>query len=122
MKTKLSKRKKLVVAALGAKVEHINDVYGEHIPQLCEALDFVLLMTYDYNEKLLTSFGASLQAVAENIQKFISKNCTAGKIVMGISTYGKVYRLRKSSRNEVGVQGVRSSDVEYHKVRQIQQF
>ena len=72
----------------------------------------------------MTSFGASLEgngrdSVAENIQKFINKNCSASKIVMGISTYGTLYRLRKSSRSEVGAQGVRLNDVEYHRVRKI---
>lgn len=110
-------RKKLVVAALGANLEHINEIYSSHIRELCETLDFVLLMTYDYNEKHATSFGASENLVMENVQNFLKRKCLREKIILGFSNYGKNYRLKRSTKNGIGAQAVKLKDVEYRKVK-----
>lgn len=88
-------------------------------------------MTYDYYDRTKTSIGAPLvnddhhiykETLAENVQRIFSENCKPEKLIFGISTYGKVFKLRRSSRNRVGDDlsdedvDVNGQFVEYNKV------
>ncbi|XP_070505370.1 chitinase-3-like protein 1 [Chironomus tepperi] len=130
LKSKLSKRNKLVVAAIGTKISHITESYSP-MKELCDSLDYAILMTYDYYDRTKTSIGAPLvnddhhiykETVAENIQRILLENCKAEKLIFGISTYGKVYELKRSSRTGIGADlsdedvDVNGQFVEYNKI------
>lgn len=100
-------------------------------------------MTYDFNDRQRASIGAPLfqetnehfqhkETIDENIQKILNQNCDSSKIIMGISTHAKAYRLKLTSKNYIGAMAVELNDVEgnsvnkgiveYHKVRFIFEF
>lgn len=95
---------------------------------LFRTLDYAILMTYDYFERNKTSIGAALfqdniqrykETVSENIERIIGDGCGRDKIIMGISTFGKIYKLKVSSKSFIGAAAVEyfDSGVGYNKVK-----
>lgn len=79
------------------------------------------MLTFDYNEKYFTSFSSPLndykESVTKNVEKVKNFGCKGEKIVVGVSSYGKVYKLKKISKNEIGADALFLGDVEYYKVK-----
>ncbi|KAL7011016.1 hypothetical protein ACKWTF_014053 [Chironomus riparius] len=130
LKSKLSKRNKLVVAAIGTKISHIIEAYSP-MKELCDSLDYAILMTYDYFDRSKTSIGAPLvnddhhiykEILAENVQRILSESCRPEKLIFGISTHGKVFKLKRSTRTGIGADlsdedvDVNEQFVEYNKI------
>ncbi|KAG5667845.1 hypothetical protein PVAND_015814 [Polypedilum vanderplanki] len=124
LKQKLNKRNKLVVAALGAKSSLISSAY-EPIKNICDTLDYALFMTYDYNDRHKTSINAPLlqdnevqhkETINENIQKLLAEGCDEKKIILGISTYGKVYKLKYAFENFLGANANEMNDFHENKI------
>lgn len=73
---------------------------------LHSALDLVMLMSYDYHELNRTSINAPLsrennqnpytEMVSENVERVLAQGCSPGKVILGIPTYGRSYRLQNS--------------------------
>lgn len=78
-------------------------------------------MTFDYNDKYFTSFGANLRGLKESVEKNVEKikkfGCGEKKIVVGISNYGKVYKLMKSQKYQIGDRGNFIAEIEYQRVK-----
>jgi GH18 family chitinase len=69
-------------------------------------------MTYDYHDKFQTSIGAPLiqdggkvtykETIAENLNKILQEDCSPEKLILGISNYGRIYRLNRSTKSHLG--------------------
>jgi hypothetical protein len=82
-------------------------------------------MTYDYSDRHKTSMNAPLlqddehnhrETVEGTIERALSENCGAEKLVLGISTYATVYRLKMAMRNHIGAAAAEMGDVEGNEV------
>ncbi|CRK99605.1 CLUMA_CG012917, isoform A [Clunio marinus] len=110
LKARLTKRNKMVTAALGATSAYIRASYAP-MRELCDALDLVLIMSYDFHEVNRTSINAPLhreknqnpftETIAENIDLMIAQGCRPDKMVMGIPMYGRTYTLRDAKNHGV---------------------
>lgn len=109
-----------MIAALGARSELIDEIYSKHLTEICHVLDFTILLTFDYNDKHFTSFSSPLngskESVVKSVEKVKSFGCKDEKIIVGISSYAKIYKLKKLNKFGVGAQAEFAGDVEYFKV------
>ena len=106
------KRRLLVTSAVAADPKKINDGYV--VRNLCEQLDYVSVMTYDYhggtwddstglNSPLYSRNGDSSTIAAWknanfSINYWISKGCHPQKINLGLASYGKFRRTSYFSK------------------------
>lgn len=94
-------------------------------------------MTFDYFERAKTSIGAPLvnddhhvyrETIAENVQKILNENCKPEKLIFGISTYGRIFKLKRSSKHNIGAElsddeiDGESQFMEYYKVGLTNEF
>ncbi|XP_053687181.1 probable chitinase 2 [Sabethes cyaneus] len=100
LRDKFQHRKKLLTIALSGSTSVIEQAYN--IKALCEILDFINLMGYDYGLKTKTSVDAPLYpdqtTRSESIDGAISlirkSGCPLTKINLGIPTVAKTYTLK----------------------------
>uniref|UniRef100_A0AAG5D9J4 GH18 domain-containing protein n=1 Tax=Anopheles atroparvus TaxID=41427 RepID=A0AAG5D9J4_ANOAO len=99
LRKRFGPRKKLLTAAISASKKILQAGYD--LPKLCDELDFINLMTYDYAGNEKTALDASLysdyNSPGETIDStiaYISKSgCPMGKFSLGITTHAKTYTV-----------------------------
>ncbi|XP_058462162.1 probable chitinase 2 [Malaya genurostris] len=105
--TKFEHRKKLLTIAMSGSTSVIQEAYN--LTAICEILDFINLMGYDYSVRQKTSVDAPLYSdtttKSESVDSAISfirkSGCPLSKIHLGISTMAKTYTLKPEAVNRV---------------------
>ncbi|XP_049541815.1 probable chitinase 2 [Anopheles darlingi] len=99
LRRKYAPRRKLLTAAISASKQILQAGYD--LPRLCEELDFVNVMTYDYADGKKASLNAPLygdySTTGETIDSTISylskSGCPMAKVTFGITTHAKTYTV-----------------------------
>ena len=95
----------LVTAAVGAPPSRVAESYPQ-TSTICETLDLVYLMTYDYHgswEKVMGHHAPFQSAnhpddpdndwnVKSSVENWIKRGCSPNKLVLGLPTYGRVFK------------------------------
>jgi len=106
--TKETEKKYLLTAAVGGNQDFLDNT---EMAKVQEYLDYVNVMTYDYqsNEAVMhhTNLDPSEKyenksSASKSIQAYISAGVPANKLVMGIAFYGHVYELKKGWKDGIG--------------------
>ncbi|XP_038121909.1 chitotriosidase-1 [Culex quinquefasciatus] len=115
LRDKFQRRKKLLSVAIGGSPGIIQAAYD--LTAMCEVLDFINLMAYDYGLKNIASVDAPLypepttkSESADGAIAFIRQSgCPMSKINLGIPTRAKTYTLRTGVKGDlrtgIAVQG-----------------
>lgn len=113
--TQTGKPRLLVSAAVAAGVATIEA--GYEIPQICAELDFVSVMTYDFNGAwdAETGMNAPLYHRASEVgtskaefnvayaaNYWSGKGCPKSKVLVGLATYGRCFTLQSTSNTGLG--------------------
>jgi len=102
----------LLTAAVGAGKDTIDSAY--EIPEISKELDFINLMTYDFNgawDKQTGHNSALYPSAAEDeyysirnmawaSEYWVQQGCPAKKLVVGMATYGRGYTLTNPGQSE----------------------
>ncbi|XP_058121907.1 probable chitinase 2 [Anopheles ziemanni] len=99
LRKRFSPRKKLLTAAISASKQIL--AAGYDLPKLCDELDFINLMTYDYasNEKtaldapLFTDYNSPGETIDSTIAYISKSGCPMRKFSLGITTHAKTYTV-----------------------------
>ncbi|CAF3291975.1 unnamed protein product [Rotaria sp. Silwood2] len=108
----------LLAAAVGAGKSTIDAAY--EIPQVCQILDFVNLMSYDLHGSWESKTGIHVPLYSRqndnkldkeltqdwSVRYWINNGCSSSKIVMGLAVYGRTFRLASSTKNYIGAPAV----------------
>ncbi|MBB4036371.1 chitinase [Dysgonomonas hofstadii] len=101
-------KKYLLTTAVGGSQEFIDNT---EMAKVQEYLDYVNVMTYDYQSKEIAVHHTNLDAsdkyensssAGKSIQAYIAAGVPADKLVMGIAFYGRIYELKKGWKNGIG--------------------
>lgn len=104
----------LLTCAVGVGIETVEN--GYEIDKISENLDFINLMTYDLHGPWETKLGhnAPLKARLDDDEKdkklnlefvvdyWLSKGAPKEKLILGVATYGRSFRLGQSSKHSPG--------------------
>lgn len=104
----------LLTCAVGVGIETVEN--GYEIDKISEHLDFINLMTYDLHGPWETKLGhnAPLKARLDDDEKdkklnlefvvdyWLSKGAPKEKLILGVATYGRSFRLGQSFKNSPG--------------------
>ncbi|XP_052896663.1 probable chitinase 2 [Anopheles moucheti] len=111
LRNKFAPRKKLLTAAISASKEILQSGYD--LPKLCEELDFINLMTYDYAIAAKAALDAPLygdSSTGETIDTTIAyvgkSGCSMKKFSLGITTHAKTYTVVPSRLMAPGIKAV----------------
>ncbi|XP_049296118.1 probable chitinase 2 [Anopheles funestus] len=111
LRSKFAPRKKLLTAAISASKEILQSGYD--LPKLCQELDFINLMTYDYSSDVKAALDAPLygdSSTGETIDTtitYVSKSgCPMVKFSLGITTHAKTYTVVPSRLMAPGINAV----------------
>jgi len=106
---KLTGKKYLVSTAAGGFKNYLDNT---EMGKASQYLDYINLMTYDFNEEAKIAghhtnlYGSKLYQSKNNaddaVNAFIAAGVPASKLVMGVAFYGKVYNLSTSARSGIG--------------------
>ncbi|XP_052859896.1 probable chitinase 2 [Anopheles cruzii] len=97
LRKRYAPRKKLLTAAISASKEILQSGYD--LPKLCEDLDFINLMTYDYasSEKAMPDaplYGETASETIDSTIAYVRKSgCPMEKFTLGITTHAKTYTV-----------------------------
>ncbi len=100
-------KKYLLTTAVGGSQEFIDNT---EMAKVQEYLDYVNVMTYDYQSKEIAVHHTNLDAsdkyensssAGKSIQAYIAAGVPADKLVMGIAFYGRIYELKKGWKNGI---------------------
>ncbi|XP_053674360.1 probable chitinase 2 [Anopheles nili] len=98
LRGKFAPRKKLLTAAISASKQILEAGYD--LPKLCEELDFISLMNYDYSSKDKATLDAPLygdsntrESIDTTIAYISRSGCPMGKFTLGITTHAKTYTV-----------------------------
>ncbi len=101
-------KKYLLTAAVGGSQQFIDNT---EMAKVQSYLDYVNVMTYDYQSKEKAIHHTNLQpsdkyedgnSASKSIQAYIQAGVPADKLVMGIAFYGRVYELKKGWNKGLG--------------------
>lgn len=97
----------ILTAAVAAGHEQMERSYD--MPALSKYLDFINVMSYDYNEGGHTSHNAPLSGHGETVHATIDYWLKHGtdpkKLLLGLPLYGKGYKLDNGNDHKVGAKG-----------------
>ncbi|XP_058838184.1 probable chitinase 2 [Topomyia yanbarensis] len=107
LRAKFQHRKKLLTIAMSGSTSVIQEAYN--LTAICELLDFINLMGYDYSLRTKTSVDAPLYSDtttrSESVDSAISfvrkSGCPLAKINLGIPTMAKTYTLKPETAGRV---------------------
>ncbi|NDV78704.1 glycoside hydrolase family 18 protein [Dysgonomonas sp. 511] len=94
-------KKYQLTAAVGG---HQGFIDNTEMAKVQEYLDYVNIMTYDYQQEGKAVHHTNLKpsekyqpsaSASKSVDAYIAAGVPAGKLVMGISAYGRVYQLKK---------------------------
>uniref|UniRef100_A0A182K1R1 GH18 domain-containing protein n=1 Tax=Anopheles christyi TaxID=43041 RepID=A0A182K1R1_9DIPT len=111
LRNRFAPRKKLLTAAItGSK--YIMQI-GYDLPKLCEELDFINLMNYDYSKSDKATLDAPLygdsstDGTIDTTIAYISKSgCPMDKFSLGITTHAKTYTVEPGRLMAPGIKAV----------------
>uniref|UniRef100_A0A914Z3M2 GH18 domain-containing protein n=1 Tax=Panagrolaimus superbus TaxID=310955 RepID=A0A914Z3M2_9BILA len=114
MELKQAAGSKIVTIAVSAAASRVNDGYD--VPTLSQSVDFINVMTYDFHGTWETKTGQnsplfSAPGDTTNFNTAFSMNYWAqmgmqrSKLLIGIATYGRGWRLTNPSNNGLGAPG-----------------
>ena len=106
LKDEFDKHDLMVTAAVGATEDKANKGYD--IPSLCQNLDFVHLMTYDFHgawDSMADHHSPLYDRTSVNdnfntdhaVKHWLTNGCPANKLVVGIPLYGRTFTLSTST-------------------------
>ncbi|KAK2178238.1 hypothetical protein NP493_552g01047 [Ridgeia piscesae] len=115
VEARLTRKPRLLLTAAVPPGKHDIDA-GYEIRRICRLLDFVNLLTYDFhgtwedltgiNAPLLPRRGESKEDRERNVawaaNYWIKEGCPRRKLVIGMSTYGRSFRLANQANHGVG--------------------
>uniref|UniRef100_A0A182V0N1 GH18 domain-containing protein n=1 Tax=Anopheles merus TaxID=30066 RepID=A0A182V0N1_ANOME len=111
LRNRFARRNKILTAAVSASKQILQAGYD--LPKLCEELDFINLMTYDYSRSDKATLDAPLygdSSTGETIDTtiaYISKSgCPMDKFSLGITTHAKTYTVVPSRLMAPGIKAV----------------
>nr|XP_040227768.2 probable chitinase 2 [Anopheles coluzzii] len=111
LRNRFARRNKILTAAVSASKQILQAGYD--LPKLCEELDFINLMTYDYSRSDKATLDAPLygdSSTGETIDTtiaYISKTgCPMDKFSLGITTHAKTYTVVPSRLMAPGIKAV----------------
>lgn len=94
----------LLTAAVGATKDKIEKSYD--VPALNQYLDFINVMSYDYNGPwegtTKTGHNAPIQSVKSSISSWLNAGLQSNKLILGVPAYGRVFQLASRNNTMVG--------------------
>jgi len=117
IKARLEPRGKLLSVAVGAAVALTDSAYD--VKSISDIVDYVLLMSYDYQQENVTTYMAPMNNVAgdpnsgsvvASVNKWLALGCPLSKLVLGIQTTGRSYTLKSpNSDPKLNIPGMAAS-------------
>lgn len=111
LKETFRKRQKLLTVAIGVTPWIIETAYS--VQEMCDTVDLVMLMAYDYQDPTRISVHAPLKrepdedvatrvTIDDGIARMKELSCDPRKMVLGVGAYGRSYTMKSPSGYLIG--------------------
>lgn len=96
----------LITAAVGASPNLITSSY--YVVMMNEYLDFINLMTYDYNSAIdgRVGFNAPLSSIKSSVDAWLNGGASTDKLLLGLPFFGHTFTLSDPNANGTGAPAI----------------